>query len=73
MADAKKCDRCGNYYQEREMNAIESLAKIVGETYYPNAYGAVRAIERVVDLCPGCSKSLRQWLSMKEGAEDGKL
>ena len=70
MANAKKCDRCGEYYQEREMNAIESLV---------NSFSPITAttsktdvIEELIDLCPKCSKSLRKWMGGKEEPEDGK-
>lgn len=66
--EAKKCDRCGAFYEYRELTPMES---------------AVEAVKRMVnlvnkkeckpdfnnDLCVGCQISLRAWW---KGANDGK-
>ena len=72
MANAKKCDRCGKYYEEREATPIETLAHsmealIVPKTVMQN----ISVIERILDLCPSCSESLKRWANGKENAEDG--
>ena len=72
MANAKKCDRCGKYYEEREMNAFEAVAKSIEKAFTPQTeIKCIMAIEGLLDLCPACSKSLKEWV---KGAkkEDGK-
>lgn len=46
MSDAKKCDRCGNFYT---LNISDKKDK----------YG--RAVENL-DLCQKCRKELQEWL-----------
>lgn len=73
MANAKKCDRCGAYYQECEANAIQSLANTLEKMLEPKTtLQIIGVIERCLDLCPGCSESLKRWAKGKEDAEDGK-
>lgn len=63
MADAKKCDRCGKYYQEVEPNAFESLANAISRMVIPQkVLKPIYTIEKMLDLCPSCSKSLKKWL-----------
>ena len=57
MANAKKCDRCGRYYEEREANALEELGKILSEISIPRK---PQPIFRN-DLCTVCEKSLNRW------------
>lgn len=71
MADAKKCDRCGNFYQRVELNAIEELGKAMSDmvAYIAtpvNVTKQICAIESCLDLCPSCSKSLKRWAKCVE-------
>ena len=64
MANAKKCDRCGRFYEERPRNTIEgfgeALAAFVNaDKIKPNLLN---------DLCCECEKSLNEW--WKEGADN---
>ena len=77
MANAKKCDRCGEFYIEVEPNAIESLCKAISDfaAYVAtpaNVQKQIYAIQGLLDLCPDCLKSLRRWARCKEDEEDGK-
>lgn len=73
MANAKKCDRCGNYYQECEPNAIESLCNaFVGMVAQKEVLHKIAVIEQCLDLCPACSKSLKRWMKLEEDTGDGK-
>lgn len=58
--DAKKCDRCGSYYEEIEPNIIQELSSCF--TVLSNAEIVRRKIENEVDLCPKCSGELKKWL-----------
>lgn len=65
MADAKKCDRCGGYYEEREPNALDGLAdalnsiiESIGNT--PEKINPDR-ISHSFDLCSACEKSFKKW------------
>lgn len=70
MAEAKKCDRCGEFYQERERNALDNLADALRSfTTTRTALSNISVIEKFLDLCPGCSKSLRKWVCMKKSED----
>ncbi len=54
MADAKKCDRCGKYYdQEINTNKISRIRTV-------NYNGTVLD---GMDLCPECCESFGYWFS----------
>lgn len=75
MANAKKCDRCGTYYQLVEMDAVELAVSVLRDAFTKkNVLAQIRAIEANLDLCPSCSESLKRWAFMKEqeeGADNG--
>jgi hypothetical protein len=48
MADAKKCDRCGNFYVKNN-----DPAYVI--TYFN------RLTHFTKDLCPDCEKKLKEW------------
>ena len=76
MADAKKCDRCGRYYQkqsEQDMSSLEYLANSILDALRPK-YKIQTAVETLIDLCPCCSESFRRWVNGKEGEKgDGEV
>lgn len=57
MADAKKCDRCNNFYMpdDIEMYSIKRIIAIIstgtGET------------NKTYDLCPECAKKLKDFMN----------
>lgn len=58
MSDAKKCDRCGAFYEPYK-----------GKGYFI----AKRNFEGYVDLCLVCNDSLESWLKIRpKEAADGK-
>lgn len=72
MANAKKCDRCLAYYQEVDQNAMDELIHTFSSLLTPTSVEKqISVIEQFLDLCPSCSRSLRKWAGVKEGAEDG--
>lgn len=59
MANAKKCDRCGKFYEnynsrnsEKEINGIITLNIDKKDQYFNHG---------PYDLCPRCSKELMDW------------
>ena len=62
--DAKKCDRCGNYYTKSEYTNIKLLiAAFIGANVSPLRLAEAQIeIEKNLDLCPECSKDLTKWL-----------
>lgn len=56
MADAKKCDRCGSFY-DRMRDPCKGF--VLSE--YPSNSGLIK----VVDLCPTCSHLLDLWMEGK--------
>ena len=64
MANARKCDRCGNLYEEyntdndnKSFNAIMTINLDHKRQYYPR---------KALDLCPECMTKLANWLSRDE-------
>ena len=55
MADAKRCDICGTFYEGKECDNSVTI-------YYPG-YGDW------MDLCPHCKKELTEWMK-KMGFKD---
>lgn len=58
MSDAKKCDRCGAFYDPHHPTI--NILKGIGLT------------TKIIDLCPVCQDSLESWLTLKpkEAADD---
>lgn len=68
MAAAKKCDRCGHFYEEVEPTALGDIALAMERLLSPGSvYTRQLIVEKSLDLCPDCSKSLTRWLKGKEG------
>lgn len=72
MAFAKKCDRCGAYYEtgaKTELeNALERIAR-AATVLHSGATTAIKvceALEEKIDLCPSCEKSFKKWFTAKE-------
>ena len=64
MANARKCDRCGNLYEEyntannkEKFNAIMPINLDHKRQYYSH---------EALDLCPECMGKLRDWLWCNE-------
>lgn len=67
MSNAKKCDRCGMFYQEVEPSACDVLANSFSEMFSPkNLRNIQSAVEAMIDFCPQCSKEFTMWLKRKE-------
>ena len=63
MADAKKCDRCGAYYQEVKKNYLDSLADALRPiTMTQEERKCWTLIESFLDFCPNCTKSFKRWM-----------
>lgn len=70
MAKAKKCDRCGEFYQEIEPQGIaETLEAALGMMLQRRAPEEV-LIGSVVDLCPKCENELHDWWTRKGDRKD---
>lgn len=67
MSNAKKCDRCGMFYQEVDPSAIDILVNSFAEVFTSsNLINVQSAVEGMVDFCPQCSKEFTMWLKRKE-------
>lgn len=62
MADAKKCDRCGKYYTEREQRYVVN-GFYVGCVEILSING--NCIDKY-DLCDDCIKKLMRYLNHEE-------
>lgn len=69
--DAKKCDRCGNYYIEKSESNFNVLATAFIQAIAPQLFKskAQEEIEEIIDLCPACSRDLTGWLKGKKHDE----
>jgi hypothetical protein len=64
MADAKICDRCGNFYQTHGVNGLQSTDKL---NIFEDDINHERHNSKFFDLCPNCRQELDNWLKgMKE-------
>jgi hypothetical protein len=60
MADAKKCDRCGKYFDVGSFISLHSTEE------YPNFYFELYYSNNdEVDLCNKCHTSLVKWFNRK--------
>lgn len=76
--NAKKCDRCGIYYEEGQYipkNCFELLSNAINELFgYKPDYVYVAKVrksgsiiaERQFDLCPECNLKLRKFMDGEE-------
>lgn len=61
MALAKKCDRCGNLYEPKDMDVCGAIVN--GLSLIDRDEQNSRAVNRrYFDLCPECLISLSNWL-----------
>ena len=69
MAKAKKCDRCGAYFDTKTEKS--SMDRILCNLSLPADF--LKSINRVYgneygetfDLCPCCVRSFKRWMKMK--------
>jgi hypothetical protein len=74
MSNAKKCDRCGMFYQEVDPSAIDILVNSFSEMFTSsNLRNVQSAVEGMVDFCPQCSKEFTIWLKRKEKFNDESI
>lgn len=69
MADAKKCDRCGKYYDAE--SSKDKNFRVNGITVYQMAL--INAYDHPIhnyDLCDQCARDLFHWLCKEEEEED---
>lgn len=66
MSLAKKCDRCGNLYEDDNptkvddgtFNSIATVMRRFDNTGYQT--------NRIFDLCPKCQRMFVNWIAQKE-------
>lgn len=63
--NAKKCDRCGVFYEPKYKTAIadalESIAKSFATFTEAQAREFTEDVELKFDLCPTCKNDLKEW------------
>lgn len=73
MANAKKCDRCGEFYEQRSI-----VCKTINSPFIRRLGGSLRVYEEntnlgfYFDLCPACFHELIDFLHIEE-VEEGDL
>ena len=63
MMDAKKCDRCGIYFDFPRGSEEVCLKISVFEQYARGTCGE----KKTFDLCPECAEQIRTWMAMPCG------
>lgn len=63
MADAKICDRCGEFYKQKYRHVVKETGENPSGVmkYYVDCVNGHDHI-RTVDLCPDCYGSISNWL-----------
>lgn len=56
MAKALKCDRCGKFFERKDME----------EKYYVTTNLYFRDPDSAIDLCPECYGKLEKWMEENE-------
>lgn len=58
--EAKKCDRCGEFYIERKKTALEEFA----DNFFPRTKRSelLKKLDYLADFCPLCSTALIEWI-----------
>ena len=70
MSLAKKCDRCGNLYEPKDMDIYGAIVN--GLSLVNRDEQNSRAISRkYFDLCPECLLALANWLKNGSRQADG--
>ena len=64
MSLAKKCDRCGNLYEPKDMDVCGAIVNGLG-LISRDASNSKAFPRRYFDLCPECLLSLSNWLKNK--------
>ena len=57
IVNAKKCDRCGQFYEEREISSLQKVANALSNFCVPKKPLPIFSN----DLCKGCEISLKRW------------
>lgn len=72
MAYARKCDRCGNFYdpytKRSDSGPVNSLQLL--ET---SMDGIIRQTRKTFDLCPECMNKIINFLENKEEDDGGQI
>lgn len=67
--NAKKCDRCGTFYQPENWKdgdvVIKTKRKIISSVT-DLIFSEFNFDEVGIDLCPGCTAFIKDWLTKKE-------
>ena len=64
--DAKKCDRCGTFYQPEDWKQGDIVVKTKQKEYTSVIFNEFYFKEIGMDLCPGCSAFIKDWLTNKD-------
>lgn len=59
MSNAKKCDRCGNLYEDYDGYEVTKKGNKYDKLSLRHHW---KTVARDYDLCPKCMKSLVKWL-----------
>lgn len=64
--DAKRCDRCGTFYQPEDWKHGDIVVKKKRQEsdgiIFPNTW----FVDDSIDLCPGCTAFIKDWITKKE-------
>ena len=66
MANAKQCDRCGEFYPVPKETTLTNFAEKVSMIAKSETQLMLDAVVSSLDLCPECRVSLEKWFYNKE-------
>lgn len=64
--DAKRCDRCGTFYQLEAWKQGDIVVKKKKKENAGVIFNDFFFVDVSIDLCPGCSAYIKDWLTKKE-------
>lgn len=64
--DAKKCDRCGSFYQPEALGHGDIVVKKRIKKHESMLLNDYHFVDDDIDLCPGCTSYIKDWLTKKE-------
>lgn len=59
--NAKKCDRCGAFYESYGNRKQANVIKVINADIYGNC-----PCDKTYDICPGCMEKFETWFAAQE-------
>ncbi len=63
MANAKKCDRCGGFFEIKYKTHLDDFALDLGMALGFKQQSMMEQFSNCFDFCPKCYESLKEWFN----------